>query len=53
MMCEVYVLDYFMNKHLKILQCPEDTFKHLNHGEKIVYRFEEKGAWKDSIGQVV
>lgn len=53
MMCEVYVLDYFMNKHLKILQCPEDIFKQLNHGEKIVYRFEEKGAWKDSIGQVV
>lgn len=52
-MREIYVLDYFMNKHLKVLDCPADLADLLQHGEKIVYRCEEKGVWKDSIGQVL
>lgn len=52
-MKEIYVLDYFMNKHLKIVDCPPEQAAQLQAGEKIVYRCEEKGTWKESIGQVL
>lgn len=49
----LYVLDFFMNKNFKILDCPEEIKKNLKHGEKIIYRCEDKGSMKDSIGIIV
>ena len=49
----LYVLDFFMNKNFKISDCPEEIKKNLKHGEKIIYRCEDKGNMKDSIGIIV
>lgn len=49
----LYVLDYFMNKHFKIEDCPAEIRGQLQHGEKIHYRCVEKWALKESIGIVV
>lgn len=47
------VLDYFFNKHLNILNIPEEIEQTLQHGDKISYLIEEKGAEKESIGIVI
>lgn len=52
-MSGVYVLDYFMNKHFKIVDCPQEVAEKLVAGDKIVFRCEEKGTMKESIGIVV
>lgn len=49
----LYVLDYFMNKNFKITDCPEEIRAWLKQGDKIIYRCQEKGAEKESIGIVV
>ncbi|MBF0932072.1 MAG: hypothetical protein HXJ92_01550 [candidate division SR1 bacterium] len=50
---ELYVLDYFMNKNFKVLNCPDEIKTQLRHGDKIVYICEEKGVQKSSIGLVI
>lgn len=47
------VLDYFFNKHLRVLDIPEEIAKGLKHGDKISYLLEEKGTEKESIGIVL
>ena len=49
----LYVLDFFMNKNFKISDCPEEIRKNLKHWDKIIYRCEDKGNMKDSVGIVV
>lgn len=49
----IYVLDYFMSKNLKILACPDEIKASLKHWDRIVYAFEEKGTMKTSIGTVL
>ena len=42
----IAVLDYFMNKNLKVVDIPDDI--ELNHWDKISYLVEEKwafGSW--------
>ena len=47
----IAVLDYFMNKNLKVVDIPDDI--ELNHWDKISYLVEEKWANKESIWIVV
>lgn len=42
-----------MAKNLKVINCPDPIKETLKHWDKIVYRCEEKGVWKDSIGIVL
>ena len=44
----IAVLDYFMNKNLKITDIPDDIG--ISHWDKIAYMVEEKWAQKESIG---
>ena len=42
---ELYVLDYFMNKNFKVLNCPDEIRTQLRHWDKIVYICEESSIW--------
>ena len=50
---ELYVLDYFMNKNFKVLNCPDEIRTQLRHWDKIVYICEEKWVQKNSIWLVI
>ena len=50
---ELYVLDYFMNKNFKVLNCPNEIRTQLRHWDKIVYICEEKWVQKNSIWLVI
>ena len=50
---ELYVLDYFMNKNFKVLNCPDEIKTQLRHWDKIVYICEEKWVQKSSIWLVI
>ena len=50
---ELYVLDYFMNKNFKVLNCPDEIKTQLRHWDKIVYIYEEKWVQKSSIWLVI
>ena len=50
---ELYVLDYFMNKNFKVLNCPDEIRTQLRHWDKIVYIYEEKWVQKSSIWLVI
>ena len=50
---ELYVLDYFMNKNFKVLNCPDEIKTQLRHWDKIVYICEEKWVQKNSIWLVI
>ena len=50
---ELYVLDYFMNKNFKVLNCPDEIRTQLRHWDKIVYICEEKWVQKSSIWLVI
>ena len=50
---ELYVLDYFMNKNFKVLNCPDEIKNQLRHWDKIVYICEEKWVQKSSIWLVI
>lgn len=47
------VLDYFFNKHLRVLDIPEEIAKGLKRGDRISYLVEGKGTEKESIGTVL
>lgn len=50
---ELYVLDYFMNKNFKVLNCPDEIRTQLRHWDKIVYIYEEKWVQKSSVWLVI
>lgn len=50
---ELYVLDYFMNKNFKVLNCPDEIRTQLRHWDKIVYIYGEKWVQKSSIWLVI